>query len=168
MPRPPRSTLFPYTTLFRSPEIQEKAIFALSQHRGTRAGATLRAFAERSDVNSDLREKAIFWLGQNRSEDNAQFLKDLYKKLDNDDLKEKVIFSLSEMGGAENYRWLMDIALNEREPIEQRKKALFWAGQTGADLDQLAPLYDRMQNREMKEQLIFVYSQRHEAAALDA
>src|SRR5207253_3924545 len=40
------------------PEIQEKAIFALSQHRGARAGATLRAFAERSDVNSDLREKA--------------------------------------------------------------------------------------------------------------
>src|SRR3989449_3346861 len=100
--RPPRSTLFPYTTLFRS-----------------------------------------------------------------EDLKEKVIFSLSQMGGAENGRWLMDIALNEREAIEMRKKALFWAGQTGADLGQLVTLYDRMQNEEMKEQLIFVYSQRHEAVALD-
>jgi hypothetical protein len=61
----------------------------------------------------------------------------------------------------------MDIALNEREPIEMRKKALFWAGQTSASMDQLAGLYDRMENQEMKEQLIFVYSQRHEAAALD-
>jgi HEAT repeat protein len=58
--------------------------------------------------------------------------------------------------------------VSEREPVEQRKKALFWAGQKGADLAQLATLYDRMQNRELKEQLIFVYSQRHEAAALDA
>ena len=48
-----------------------------------------------------------------------------------------------------------------------RKKALFWAGQTGGDLTQLSGLYDRMQNREMKERLIFVYSQRHEAAAVD-
>jgi len=82
-------------------------------------------------------------------------------------LKEKVIFSLSQMGGADNGRWLMDIALNEREPVEMRKKALFWAGQTSANLDQLVGLYDRMQNEEMKDQLIFVYSQRHDAAALD-
>ncbi|HEY6208840.1 MAG TPA: HEAT repeat domain-containing protein, partial [Gemmatimonadales bacterium] len=81
---------------------------------------------------------------------------------------EKVIFSLSQMGGAENMRWMMDIALNEREPIEQRKKALFWAGQSGADLEQLTALYDRIQSTEMKEQLIFVYSQRHESQALDA
>jgi len=63
---------------------------------------------------------------------------------------------------------MMDIALNEREDIEARKKALFWAGQSHTtDLTQLTALYDRIQNTEMKEQLIFVYSQRHEAAALD-
>src|SRR5204862_6546915 len=61
----------------------------------------------------------------------------------------------------------MDIALNEREPIEMRKKALFWASQTGGNLAQLAGLYDRLQNREMKQRLISVYSQRHEAAAVD-
>src|SRR6184192_2760572 len=149
-------------------ELLEKAIFALSQQHSPKAAEILRAYAERSNAPADVREKAIFWLGQRHSAENAAFLRGLYAKLADDDLKEKVIFSLSQMGGAENARWLMDIALNEREPIEQRKKALFWAGQTGADVDQLAPLYDRMQNREMKEQLIFVYSQRHEAAALDA
>ncbi len=151
------------------PEIQEKAIFALSQHRSARAGAILRAYAERNDRPSELREKAIFWLGQNRSADNAQFLKDLFKKLtDNDDLKEKVIFSLSQMGGVDNYRWLMDIALNESEDIEIRKKALFWAGQAhSVDIADLVRLYDSMNDREMKEQLIFVYSQRREEAALD-
>jgi HEAT repeat protein len=150
------------------PDIQEKAIFALSQHRSARAGATLRDFAARRDANSDLREKAIFWIGQNRSPDNAQFLKDLYAKVDNDDLKEKIIFSLSQMGGADNYRWLMDIALNAKEDIEIRKKALFWAGQGhNVDVADLVKLYDSMNDREMKDQLIFVYSQRREEAALD-
>ena len=149
-------------------DVQDKAIFALSQHRSARAGGILRAYAERRDAPPDLREKAIFWLGQNRSPENAQFLKDLYKRLDNQDLKEKVIFSLSQMGGVDNYRWLMDIALDQNEDIELRKKALFWAGQgRSVDVADLVRLYDSMKDREMREQLIFVYSQRREAAALD-
>jgi len=150
------------------PEIQEKAIFALSQHRSARAAEILRDFAARRDANSDLREKAIFWIGQSRSAANAQFLKDLYAKIESDDLKDKIIFSLSQMGGADNYRWLMDIALNPKEDIEIRKKALFWAGQGhNVDVADLVKLYDSMSDREMKDQLIFVYSQRREAAALD-
>jgi HEAT repeat protein len=148
-------------------ELREKALFALSQQHSPRAGQILRGYAENANAPSEAREKAIFWLGQQHSGENAAFLRGLYGKLTDEDLKEKVIFSLSQMHDADNNRWLMDIALNERESIEMRKKALFWAGQTGGDLTQLSGLYDRMQNREMKEQLIFVYSQRHEAAAVD-
>jgi len=149
------------------PELQDKAIFALSQIHQPRAGQTLRDYAGNERAPDESREKAIFWLGQQRSPENAAFLRGLYAKLTGEELKEKVIFSLSQMGGADNGRWLMDIALNEREPVEMRKKALFWAGQTGSNLEQLVGLYDRMQNQEMKDQLIFVYSQRHEAGALD-
>ena len=150
------------------PEIQEKAIFALSQHRSPRAAAILCTYSARRDRPADLREKSIFWLGQRRSTENQQCLRNLYKTLDTDELKEKVIFSLSQMGGAENYRWLMDIALNSKENIELRKKALFWAGQGhSVDIADLVRLYDSMNDREMKEQLIFVYSQRREEAAVE-
>jgi len=72
------------------------------------------------------------------------------------------------MGGSDKYSWLMDIALNTKEDIETRKKALFWAGQGhNVDMGDLVKLYDSMSDREMKEQLIFVYSQRREEAALD-
>jgi hypothetical protein len=93
----------------------------------------------------------------------------LYGKIDDNDLKEKIIFSLSQMGASDNYRWLMDIALNEREDIELRKKALFWANQGGSrvDIADLVRLYDSMKDREMRDQLIFLYSQRREDAALD-
>jgi len=149
------------------PELQDKAIFALSQIHQPRAGQILRDYAGNERAPDEAREKAIFWLGQQRSPENAAFLRGLYAKLTGEELKEKVIFSLSQMGGADNGRWLMDIALNEREPVEMRKKALFWAGQTGSNLEQLVGLYDRMQNQEIKDQLIFVYSQRHAAGALD-
>jgi HEAT repeat protein len=149
------------------PEIQKKALFALSQISGARAGQILRDYAERSDAPEDSREQAIFWLGQQRSAENAAFLRGLYAHMTSDDLREKVIFSLSQMGGADNARWLLDLAQNDREPVEMRKKALFWAGQTGASITDLAALYDHTSNDEIKEQLIFVYSQRNEPAAVE-
>ena len=51
----------------KDPEIQDKAVFALSQHGSPRAQQALRAYAERADVPEAAREKAIFWLGQNGS-----------------------------------------------------------------------------------------------------
>jgi tetratricopeptide (TPR) repeat protein len=149
-------------------ELQEKAVFALSQQRGPEAGRALRAHLERPGVSDDLKENIIFWLGQQRSAGNAQYLKDFYAKTTSESLKEKVLFSLSQMGLEENARWLVGIAQNEGEPIEVRKNALFWAGQMKeVPFSDLAAMYDRVQNREMKEQLIFVYSQRRESAGVD-
>ena len=148
------------------PELQSKAIFALSQIHSSRAGQILRDAAERGP-SDEAREQAIFWLGQQHTAENAAYLRGLYSRLTSDDLKEKVIFSLSQMGSDESARWLLDLATNEREPVEMRKKALFWAGQTGASMRDLTAIYDRTTNIEIKEQLIFVYSQRHEAEAVD-
>lgn len=149
-------------------EIKEKALFALSQKREGRAQAILRDFASRENENPDLRGKAIFWLGQNRAQENTEFLRGLYGRLTNEDLKEKILFSLSQQKGAGNDRWLMDIAVNPRESLELRKKALFWAGQTGVASSEFASLYDRMGDQELKDQIIFVFSQRgRDPAAMD-
>jgi HEAT repeat protein len=148
--------------------IKEKALFSLSQQNEPRAQQILRDFAGRDNENSDLREKAIFWLGQRRSGENTQFLRSLYSRLTNEDLKEKILFSLSQQRGAGNEQWLMDIALNPKEDIELRKKALFWAGQAGVAISEMSTLYNRMNDTEMKEQIIFVLSQRQsDRAAMD-
>src|SRR5690606_20908391 len=76
-------------------------------------------------------------------------------------------FSLSQAGGAANQRWLMELALGDGEPLELRKKALFWAGQGEMPVGELSALYDRLTSREMKEQVIFVLSQRGETEAVD-
>jgi HEAT repeat protein len=149
-------------------EIKDKALFALSQQNSSRAAKTLRDFAENDREDTELREQAIFWLGQRRSEENATYLKGLYGRVRTDALKDKIIFSLSQMRGFGNPEWIMNIALDPKESIEMRKQALFWAGQTGAATESFATLYDRIADQEIKEQLIFVFSQRgRDAKAMD-
>jgi hypothetical protein len=148
--------------------IKEKALFSLSQQNEPRAQQALREFALRESESGELREKAIFWLGQRRSTENTEFLRNLYSRISDQDLKEKILFSLSQQRGAGNEQWLMNIAVNSKEDIELRKKALFWAGQSGVAIPEFAALYDRMGDTEMKEQIIFVLSQRQsDKAAID-
>jgi len=149
-------------------EVLDKAVFALSQHRSERAATILRDLAQRDGASLKVREQAIFWLGQQRSEGNADLLKSLYGRVQEDVLKEKIIFSLSQHRGADNSKWLLDIAMNDRESMKMRKQALFWAGQhRTVSMDDLGGLYTRISDREMKEQIIFVYSQRRDPVAID-
>jgi len=148
-------------------DLRDKAVFALSQIRSPRTSQILRDYAGREDAPEETREKAVFWLGQQGEGDAATFLRELYGRVSPEDLKEKILFSLSQMRSAENTRWLMDLAVNSREDVDLRKKALFWAGETGAAIADLVQLYDRTGDVDLKDQLIFVYSQRHEPQALD-
>jgi HEAT repeat protein len=149
--------------------VQEKAIFALAQHESHRSAEILRNYVRRSDVPEDLRENAIFWLGQSDSSENQQFLRDLYGEVQSEALKDKIIFSISQEEGAAAGDWLMAVALDQNESIERRKSALFWAGQRDQmPTETLDELYGTLDNREMQEQVIFVLSQRDETEAVDA
>lgn len=152
----------------KDPELQKKAVFALSQIHSPKASEVLRGLATRNDAGEEVREQAVFWMGQQASPENAAFLEQLYGQVSSTELKEKIIFSLSQMHRQESGKWLMTIAMNEQEPIDLRKKALFWAGQIpDVSMADLTGLWDRVTNQEMKEQLIFVYSQRKDPAAVD-
>jgi HEAT repeat protein len=151
----------------RDPELQKKAVFALSQTRVARAQQVIRDLASKEGADQEVREQAVFWLGQSRDAGNADFLRGLYARTGNAELKEKILFSISQIRSSASDQWLLDVALNAKEDIELRKKALFWAGQSRASVTDLVGLYDRMTDPEMREQLIFVYSQRREPAAVD-
>ncbi|MEX2180919.1 MAG: HEAT repeat domain-containing protein [Gemmatimonadaceae bacterium] len=150
-------------------ELQKRAVFSLSQVRSERAGAILRDFIKRTDVPAEARGEAIFWLGQRRSAENASFLREVFPTLETDELREKVIFSLSQQRSPENSRWLLQQAKNTRLSGELRKSALFWAGQGGAAVADLAEIYDTSPNdRELRNQVIFTLSQRrNDTAAMD-
>ena len=151
----------------RDEHIQDKAIFGLSQTNDDRARAVLREFAENDGPSDKVRGSAIFWLGQSRSGESPQYLRSLYSRVKSSNLKDKVIFSVAQQRGSDSEKWLLDLVRNESEPIEMRKKALFWAGQEGASISSLSSLYSGMRSNEMKEQMVFVLSQKRETAAVE-
>jgi HEAT repeat protein len=147
--------------------IQDKAIFALSQQDNPKARAALRTFAERADVPEELREQAVFWIGQSGGKESVTYLRELFGKVKGEELRKKILFSVSQIEDAEGNKWLVGVARDRAQPLEIRKQALFWAGQGGASMADLGSLYSTFDDRDMKEQLIFVYSQREETAAVD-
>ena len=149
------------------PDIREKAVFALSQQGGPRANQALRAYALRTDVPEDARGKAIFWLSQTGAPDNEAFLEQLYGRLQGVELKKQVLLSISQMDTQEGGRWLVQVARNPQESPELRKQALFWAEQCEVPTSEFAALYASSQDRAMREQLVFVLSQRGDKAAAD-
>lgn len=52
-------------------------------------------------------------------------------------------------------------------PMDTRKDALFWLGQSDIATDELTRLYDRSQPFALREQWTFVLSQQHDDVALD-
>jgi HEAT repeat protein len=147
-------------------EIREKALFALTQQHD-HGSPILRQFASDESQNEDLREKAVFWLGQSGNPDDETFLKNMFRKEKNPDLKDKIIFSVAQRHDGNEADWLAGVATDTTQDVDVRKKAIFWLGQGSSSLDQLTGLYGRMQDRELKEALIFAYSQRHERSAVD-
>ncbi len=148
------------------PELQENAIFAISQHRSDRGAEVLREFAEREDAPSELRENAVFWIGQ--SPGGVVYLKDLWTRVRDQEVKEQILHAVAQGDRQEAREWLVARAMDENEDTEIRENALFWAGQTGGfSIDELRELFGSFRNPELKEQVIFVASQRREAEAVD-
>ena len=155
-------------------DMREQAVFALMQQRSARGQAAVRAIAQDPKAPDGVREKAVFWLGQQKSTENATFLRGLFDKLagspegsSSESIAKKILFSLSQMRGEGNDKWLMDVAANSRYSVETRKQAIFGAGQAGVSTADLAALYPKVTDRELKGQLIWVMSEKRDGAAID-
>src|SRR5258708_26658712 len=68
--RPPRSTLFPYTTLFRSPAAIEEKAAAIVVHRPTRWKKVLGAF----QLTMPVHAKETLLVNEERSEEHTSEL----------------------------------------------------------------------------------------------
>ena len=143
--------------------LQDKAIFALSQQDSPRAQLALRTYAERADAPrgapgaGDLLDRAERRQGERRVSPRA-----VRPDQGRGARARRSCSPSPRWVEQENGKWLVGVARDRAQPIEIRKQALFWAGQGDASIADLTSLYTTFDDREMKEQLIFVYSQRDE------
>jgi HEAT repeat protein len=146
--------------------VRERALFSLSQQADSRGLDALRHAAESEDMPAELREKAVFWIGQSGSASAATYLKDLFARTKSDEIKEKILFGVSQHGGEGD--WLLGIGADEKVSQDVRKKAVFWASQGDVGIGRFVGLYDHTTDQAIREQVIFALSQRNDSAAVDA
>ena len=150
-------------------ELREKALFALSENDSERAGQILRRYALDASQPDEVREKALFWYAESQSGGDVAFLRELFNRVESESLKEKVLFAASETDDPESVEWLMEVATDGSQPIEIRKNALFWAGESDMPTveSRLLRLYDEMTEFDLKDQLLFVYSELDTPASIE-
>jgi HEAT repeat protein len=146
--------------------VRERALFSLSQQSDHRGIDALRRAAESEDVPTELREKAVFWLGQSGGASGATYLKDLFARTKSEQLQERILFGVSQHEGEGD--WLLGIGADDKVAKEVRKKAVFWASQGDVGIGRFVNLYDRTPDQDLREQVIFALSQRRDSAAVDA
>lgn len=150
------------------PELHNNALFALSRHPSERALEVLRAYALDESKPEAGRAQAVFWLSRHDAFDDIEALAQLYGRLSSADLKAQVLHAAAQNADdPAAIDWLVGRVLDESESTEVRKQALFWAGQAGVGIDRLDGLYESLTDREMKVQLVFVYSRSEDEAAVD-
>ena len=146
----------------------KQALSTLAQSGDPRARTYLRSAVQRDDLNDEMRVAAIRGIGHDyATSQDAEFLRGLYAKLPSEKTKEAVLSSLGEMGGTANAKWLMTIAANNDEPVRLRRRAVQLSERAGTSIADLAQLYDRVDDPQMKEAIISTLSNNGTKAATD-
>jgi hypothetical protein len=117
-------------TLIKDPdqEVGKGALFAISQQKNDDAARTLIAAARDSDLATEVRKSAVFWLGQTASDRATTGLRDMITD-ENSEVKKQAVFALSQMKTEKSLDALIEIAKTSKDR-EVRKSALFWLGQS--------------------------------------
>jgi hypothetical protein len=149
---------------------RKAGVFWLGQRDEPRARALVRTVVSDEAEPGAVRGAAIFALGQGKSATAADgaFLRDVFGRLRSETLKDRVLMAIAQSCDEEGSRWLLAQARDDRQPIEMRRKAVFWAGQGHARVADITSLYSTVQDARLREHVIFVLSQRREDAATDA
>jgi HEAT repeat protein len=153
-----------------SESVRKSAVFWLGQSDAPRARELVRSVIDNGKETDAVRGSAIFALGQGRNQtrEDAAFLRAAFDRLDSPRLKDRILMAVSQGDDADGARWLLDRARDARQPLEVRRKAVFWAGQGHAPVADIVSLYRSVEEPRLKEHVIFVLSQRDDDTAVDA
>ena len=152
-----------------SESVRKAAVFWLGQRDDEKSRAVVRTVVGDDRETIAVRKSAIFALSQGEStKADEAFLESLFDRLGEEKLKEQVLFAMSQRDSNDGTRWLLAQARDAQQPMEVRRKAVFWAGQGRASVADLKSLYSAASEPRLREHVIFVLSQKSEEAATTA
>lgn len=135
----------------------DEVLAALAYHGDHAADEALQRLAARGEP-SDLREKALFWIGQARGEEGAGFLAGVARTDPDPEIREKAVFSLSQNDAPGAVPAIVEVARHDSS-AEVRGQALFWLAQTGAAVASQVILERLDKDPPVREKAVFAITQ---------
>ena len=139
---------------------------ALAHHGDPAADEALERLAAKP-YPDELREQALFWMGQTRGEEGARFLAGVARRDPDGEIREKAVFSLSQSEVPAAVDTIVEVARNDRDE-EVRGQALFWLAQTSSERAPkvLLAALDEDPSEDVRKKAIFAISQLEDGAPL--
>ena len=138
---------------------ESHAMALIALHESPNVEPLLERLAGR-DSDHDVREKAVFWLGQRGGERGFRFLRNLVRSDESRELRKKAVFAISQSPVPEATAELIDLARNHSSS-EIRRQAIFWLGQKAGSkaAAELKHAADNDPDEDVKEHAVFAISQ---------
>ena len=121
-----------------------------------------------NETDREVKESAIFWIGQSDDFNPVPALKRIYAKATTFEIRKKIVFSASQVENEESLAFLKTVALTDKSN-EMRAQAIFWIGQTEEEeaLPILREMYAKATSQTVKEKIVFSASQLDTREALE-
>lgn len=144
----------------KSSDLKEDVISAMGLHSSAEQILTFMETVLETEEDDDLKEAAVFWIGQQDLPKSLEILKSVLASRWSDDVREKAVFSISQMSLPESTETLIDLARNEPNRAI-RKNAIFWLGQKASKqaMDVLNEVLLDEGDVEVQKQAVFAVSQ---------
>ena len=141
-------------------EIREDLVAALALHQDHQLVMPLLTAIIEGDDHEDVREQAVFWLGQIEITTVSDYLRDLAESTESLNLREQAVFALGINNSETATYHLITLAKTARDR-KIREKAIFWLSQKAADKSMavLKEITYESPELELKEQAVFALSQ---------
>ncbi len=109
-------------------DLKSDLLRVAGNHEGSEAKFDFLSEVLASNESEDIREEAVFGIGQLDLAKGLNLLKNIVANDESIEIREKAVFSISHMSLPEAQDVLIDLAKNERNR-DVRKQAIFWLGQ---------------------------------------
>lgn len=141
-------------------EIKEDYITTLGIHQQSKLPLDFLKSIINGDETNDIREHAVFWLGEHNDESSIDFIIKVANNDRSNDVREKAVFALYLMDSEKAENALIEMAKHAKNK-SIKKKSIFWLGQKAADksVGILEEIVEHDDDSNIKEQAVFALSQ---------
>jgi HEAT repeat protein len=151
-------------------ELRKRAVYSLSRSKSPRAATTLREIILDTGADVELRSEALngYMTGPGRTADDALgFLKEAYGRADDNRFRQRVLYTVAQRRNDESRAFLVDVAQNAKESLEIRRIAVSSLSSAGITAPQLAQIFDRSPEVELRKQVMGTLMNLKDNAGLD-